>query len=110
MTNQTGVRRDLPVEIVFETAAVLKHAYLFETASEGILSREPVPGNTILYIRDTVKDKILYSQPLDAPTDAADQMDDTSPTQSGGRHPERFCKHRCGSDSGGASTAIYHQP
>ena len=28
MTNQAGVRRDLPVEVVFETAAVLKHAYL----------------------------------------------------------------------------------
>ena len=82
MSNQAGVRKDLPVEIVFETAAVLKHAYLFETASEGILCREAVPGSTILYIRDTIKDKILYSRPLDAPAaDTADGMEDTSPTQ-----------------------------
>ena len=80
MSNQSGVRRDLPVEVVFETAAVLK----FKIASEGILCIEPVPGSTILYIRDTVKDKILYSRLLDAQatrTGAADQMEDTSPTQ-----------------------------
>ena len=46
------VRRDLPVERVFETAAVLKHAYLFQTASKGVLCRESVPGSTIIYIRN----------------------------------------------------------
>ena len=78
------MRRDLPIEVVFETAAKLTNAYLFETASEGVLCREPVPGSTILYIRDSVKDKILYSRPVDAAApaiDAAEPMDDTSPTQ-----------------------------
>ena len=47
MTNQAGVRKDLPIEIVFETSAVLRYAYLFETASDGVLCREKVPGSTI---------------------------------------------------------------
>ena len=82
MSNQAGVRKDLPIEIVFETAAVLRHAYLFETASEGVLCREKVPGSTILYIRDSIKDKILYSRPIETPApDTAERMDDTSPTQ-----------------------------
>ena len=63
MANQAGVRRDLLVEVVFETAAVLRHAYLFETASKGILCRGPVSGSTILYIQDSAKDTILYSCP-----------------------------------------------
>ena len=72
----------LPIQIVFETAAVLKYAYLFETASEGILCREEVPGSTILYIRDSIKNKILYSRPIETPaSDTAERMDDTSPTQ-----------------------------
>ena len=97
MSNQAGVRKDLPIEIVFETAAVLRHASLFETASESVLCREKVPGSTILYIHDSIKDKILYSRPIETPaSDAAAQMDDTSPTQ-GGRHPKRFSKHRSGS-------------
>ena len=82
MSNQAGVRRDLPIEIVFETSAVLRYAYLFETASDGLLCREKVPGRTILYIRDSKKDKILYSRPIDTPASgAAEPMDDTSPTQ-----------------------------
>ena len=48
MTNQAGVRKDLPIEIVFETSAVLRYAYLFETASDGVLCREKVPGSTNL--------------------------------------------------------------
>ena len=60
MTNQAGVRKDLPIEIVFETSAVLRYAYLFETASDGVLCREKVPGSTILYIRNSAKDEILY--------------------------------------------------
>ena len=82
MTNQSGVRKDLPIEIVFETAAVLQHAYLFETTSDGVLCRERVPGSTILYIRNSAKDEILYSRPVETPaSDAAAPMDDTSPTQ-----------------------------
>ena len=79
LANQAGVRKDLPIEIVFETVAVLRHAYLFETASKGVLCR---PGSTILYIRDSIKDKILYSRPIETPaSDAAARMDDTSLTQ-----------------------------
>ena len=82
MSNQAGVRRDLPIEIVFETSAVLRYAYLFETASDSVLCREKVPRSTILYIRDPKKDKILYSRPIDTPASgAAEPMDDTSPTQ-----------------------------
>ena len=82
MTNQAGVRKDLPIEIVFETSAVLRYAYLFETASDGVLCREKVPGSTILYIRNSAKDEILYSRPVETPaSEAAAPMDDTSPTQ-----------------------------
>ena len=82
MTNQAGVRKDLPIEIVFETSAVLRYAYLFETASDGVLCREKVPGSTILYIRNSAKDEILYSRPTETPaSEAAAPMDDTSPTQ-----------------------------
>ena len=82
MTNQACVRKDLPIEIVFETSAVLRYAYLFETASDGVLCREKVPGSTILYIRNSAKDEILYSRPTETPaSEAAALMDDTSPTQ-----------------------------
>ena len=82
MTNQAGVRKDLPIKIVFETSAVLRYAYLFETASDGVLCREKVPGSTILYIRNTAKDEILDSRPTETPaSEAAAPMDDASPTQ-----------------------------
>ena len=81
MTNQAGVRKDLPIEIVFETTAVLRHAYLFETASDSVLCREKVPGSTILYIRNSAKDEILYSRPVETPASDTAPMDDTSPTQ-----------------------------
>ena len=82
MSNQAGVRKDLPIEIVFETSAALRYAYLFETASDGVLCREKVPGSTILYIRNSAKDEILYSRPVETPaSDTAAPMDDTSPTQ-----------------------------
>ena len=82
MTNQAGVRKDLPIEIVFETSAVLRYAYLFETGCDGVLCREKVPGSTILYIRNSAKDEILYSRPTETPaSEAAAPMDDTSPTQ-----------------------------
>ena len=61
MSNQAGVRRDLPIEIVFETSAVLRYAYVFETASDAVLCREKVPGST----------KILYSRPIDTPASGA---------------------------------------
>ncbi|CAE7521998.1 unnamed protein product, partial [Symbiodinium sp. CCMP2456] len=38
--NKAGVRANLHVELVFDTIQVLKHAYLFETESEGILCSE----------------------------------------------------------------------
>ena len=37
-------------------------AYLFETTSEGVLTRDFVPGSCVLYIRDTLKSTILWSR------------------------------------------------
>ena len=109
MTNQAGVRKDLPIEIVFETSAVLRYAYLFETASDGVLCREKAPGSTILYIRNSAKDEILYSRPTETPaSEAAALMDDTSPTQVVGRHPKCFGKHRSGNHPRGATSEDCH--
>ena len=39
----SGVRADCPTEIVFETNEVMKHTWLMESTSEGVLTRESVP-------------------------------------------------------------------
>ena len=59
-----GVRANLKFEMVFDTTEVLQHAWLFETASEGILCREPVPGSCVLFIRDTSKNVTVWSRPV----------------------------------------------
>ena len=59
----SGVRADCPIEIVFETSEVMKHAWLMESSSEGVLTREPVPGSCILYITDTQAGQTLYARP-----------------------------------------------
>ena len=58
----SGVRADCPI---FETSEVMKHAWLMESASEGVLTREPVPGSCILYIRDTLSGQTLYACPVE---------------------------------------------
>ena len=59
-----GVRANLNFEMVFDTTEVLQHAWLFETASEGILCREPVPGSCVLFVRDTSKNVTIWSRPV----------------------------------------------
>ena len=77
-----GVRANLKFEMVCDTSEVLEHAWLFETASEGILCREEVPGSSALYIRDAAKNVIVWTRPdpeaeeeeeitIDAPLTAA---------------------------------------
>ena len=58
-----GVRANLKYELVLDTDEVLEHAWLFETGSEGVLCREPVPGTCALYIRDAEKNTILWTRP-----------------------------------------------
>ena len=58
-----SVRANLKFELVLDTNEILEHAWLFETGSEGVLCREPVPGSCILYIRDTEKNVILWTRP-----------------------------------------------
>ena len=59
-----GVRANLKFEMDFDTTEVLQHAWLFETASEGILCREAVPGSCVLFIRDTGKNVTVWSRPV----------------------------------------------
>ena len=61
----SGVRADCPIEIVFETNEVMKHAWLMESTSEGVLTRESVPGSCMLYIRDTLSGQTLYARPAE---------------------------------------------
>ncbi|CAE7920554.1 unnamed protein product, partial [Symbiodinium necroappetens] len=61
--NKAGVRANLHVELVFDTIEVLKHAYLFETESEGILCSERVPGECVLYVRDAESNETLWTRP-----------------------------------------------
>ena len=59
-----GVRANLALEMVFDTTEVLQYAWLFETSSEGILCREPVPGSCVLFVRDTSKNVTIWSRPV----------------------------------------------
>ncbi|CAE7890840.1 GIP, partial [Symbiodinium necroappetens] len=61
--NKAGVRANLHVELVFDTIEVLKHAYLFETESEGVLCSERVPGECVLYVRDAESNETLWTRP-----------------------------------------------
>ena len=56
-----GVRADHPVEVVVSTKEVLEAGLtLFYTQSEGVLCRSEIPAFTILQVRDTRDDEILY--------------------------------------------------
>ena len=60
--NAPGVRSDRPVEIVINTMEALSQgAGLFYSRSDGVLCREAISGSTVLYIRDTRTDEILWS-------------------------------------------------
>ena len=72
----SGVRADCPIEIVFETSEVMKHAWLMESSSEGVLTREPVPGSCILYIRDTQAGQTLYARPAGPEQQQEDTMEE----------------------------------
>eukprot|EP00439_Symbiodinium_sp_Y106_P036043 s1199_g4.t1 len=62
LENKAGSRANLPIELVLCTEEANRVAYLFETTSEGVLTRDFVPGSCILYIRDTLKSTILGSR------------------------------------------------
>ena len=59
---------------------------LFYTRSEGVLSRERVPGDTILYIRDTYTDTVLWSRAEE--TDAPHTEEADVPLPVGGEAPQ----------------------
>ena len=60
---KSGIRANLPIEIVFDTAEVLQAGCeVFVTESEGFLTAESVPGHTILFINDDSKDLTLWSR------------------------------------------------
>ncbi|CAE7840682.1 unnamed protein product [Symbiodinium sp. KB8] len=60
---KSGVRANLPIEIVFDTAEVLQAGCeVFVTESEGFLTADAVPGHTILFINDDSKDLTLWSR------------------------------------------------
>ena len=62
MTHGTsGVRANHPVEIIISTKEALECGLnLFYTHSDGVLCRDEVPSSTILQVRDTRDDEILY--------------------------------------------------
>ena len=72
------VRADHPVEIVLDASIVASECWLFKTWSEGICTRDKVPGSAIPYIRDTRSDEMVYSASADALQDEAaqDEEDD----------------------------------
>ena len=60
---KSGVRADLPIEIVYETKLVLQHAWLFISESDGVLCSEEVPGTCALYVRDTRDGSYIWTRP-----------------------------------------------
>ncbi|CAE7666482.1 unnamed protein product [Symbiodinium sp. KB8] len=60
---KSGIRANLPIEIVFDTAEVLQAGCeVFVTESDGFLTADAVPGHTILFINDDSKDLTLWSR------------------------------------------------
>ena len=77
------------------TDEALQHAYLFETTSEGILTRDTVPGSCVLYVRDTSKNIIVWTRSDPNDTEEAIVMDappsvEESPGGDDGIFPESF--------------------
>ena len=78
---KAGVRANLPVEIVFDTAEVLAAGCeVFVTESEGFLTGDNVPGHCILFINDDVKDVNLWSRT--GGTYAADEAQEAAGSES----------------------------
>ncbi|OLP98785.1 hypothetical protein AK812_SmicGene18734 [Symbiodinium microadriaticum] len=78
---KAGVRANLPVEIVFDTAEVLAAGCeVFVTESEGFLTSDCVPGHCILFINDDVKDVNLWSR--SGGTYAADEAQEAAGSES----------------------------
>ena len=80
LENRAGSRANLPYELVVSTDEALQHAYLFETTSEGILTRDTVPGSCVLYVRDTLKNVIVWTRSDPNDTEEAIVMDAPPPT------------------------------
>ena len=81
---KAGVRANLPVEIVFDTAEVLAAGCeVFVTESEGFLTGDNVPGHCILFINDDVKDVNLWSRTggIYAADEAQEAAGSESPTK-----------------------------
>ena len=64
MTEGTaGVRANCQYEVVVSTKLALEAGcYLFTSKSEGILCRETIPAEAVLYVSDTKKDEVIYSK------------------------------------------------
>ena len=77
-----GVRANLAFEMVFDTTEILQDAWLFETASEGILCREPVPGSCVLFIRDTSKNVTIWSRPVPGAEEEGEEITVDAPLTS----------------------------
>ena len=78
---KAGVRANLPVEMVFDTAEVLAAGCeVFVTESEGFLTSDCVPGHCILFINDDVKDVNLWSR--SGGTYAADEAQEAAGSES----------------------------
>ena len=94
LENRAGSRANLHYELVISTDEALQHAYMFETTSEGILTRDVIPGSCILYVRDTTKGTIIWTRadPNDAEeviaTDAPPQTIIENPEEDDGIFPE----------------------
>ena len=87
---KAGVRANLPVEIVFDTAEVLAAGCeVFVTESEGFLTGDNVPGHCILFINDDVKDVNLWSRTggIYAADEAQEAAGSESPTKVEADHP-----------------------
>ena len=81
LENRAGSRANLPYELVVSTDEALQHAYLFETTSEGILTRDTVPGSCVLYVRDTLKNIIVWTRSDPNDTEEAIVMDAPPPNR-----------------------------
>ena len=64
MTEGTaGVRANCLCEVVFSTKLALEAGcYLFTSKSDGVLCREDVPAEAVLYVRDTKRDEVIFSK------------------------------------------------
>ena len=86
LENRAGSRANLPYELVISTDEALQHAYMFETTSEGILTRDVILGSCILYVRDTMKGTIIWTRA--DPDDAEEVIATDAPPQTIIENPE----------------------